>query len=239
MSDPILWIHADNANEQGPNAGRRVMRYRGPNGKIIEERVPARCSANDDYGTPSVLTTYERWLPVIRADGNAVRVPLTNAAAHTDTDTTYARHMREKAKHKGWFRFDQCPIAQIHARTVWANAFVSDEVKRAIATNEAPCPTDSVDEQHMCVHAIAEQKARQEARRLDDIAREKSRLDEATKLKAAGDERLAAALEESNRQNQAMIEKLAAASTSSNEQTQELIKGLIAALSQNQRGKGG
>jgi len=209
VADPILWTNVDDEREKGPAAPRRVLRYRdAETGKVVTERVPARCSANDDYGTPSILTGYRRWLPIIREDGNAVRVPLTNAAAHVDTNTGYAQHQIEKAKKNGAFRFDQCPLPQIYAGTAWRNAFIAPEVLEALANREPAC--DGVDEQHMCKHAKAEQRARQERRRAEEQAREQSRMDEVQRQKHALDQKLVAALQEGNQQNADLIRTMMA-----------------------------
>ena len=204
MAEPILWTHADNEQEKGSNSPRRTLRYRDEDGRVVIERVPARCSADDNYDSPTVHTGYQRWLPIIRDDGNAVRIPLTNAAAHVDTNTGYARNQIEKWKRNGGFRFDECPLAQIYGKTAWKQAFISPEVLEDLAARVTPC--EGTSETRPCRHTKAEQAARQQRRRDEDNARERARMGEVERAKHDLNQRLVAELAAGNKQTAEMIQ---------------------------------
>jgi hypothetical protein len=97
----------------------------------------------------------ERWMLVVRHDGNEVRAPLTNGAAHMDSATAYGKYMRVKARFLGWFDPRQCPCALRVTNELLPETLVSEE-----ALTGQPCQPDPDHKERRCAHSIAEKAAR-------------------------------------------------------------------------------
>lgn len=193
MSDPILWV-TTNPGEASNTHPRRTLRARNLDGKIVEERVPQRCSANNDYDNPSILENYQRWARVVKHCGTEVRVPLTNAASHTDINTGYAAAMREKFRKLGWYTYGACPVAQVLGGDLAACSFVSREVLDAIAKGTA-CVPGTYSEANPCPHCLAEMKGRRSIALAAWREREHAVLSEAEKQNVSTQTKTAEALQ--------------------------------------------
>ena len=193
MSDPILWV-TTKPGELSNMHPRRTLRTRNLDGKIVEERVPQRCSADNDYAKSSVLENYPRWARVVKHCGTEVRVPLTNAAAHTDVNTGYAASMREKFRKLGWYTYGACPVAQVLGGDLAACSFVSREVLDAIAKGTA-CRPGTYSEESPCPHCLAEMKQRRALALTAWREREHAVLSEAEKQNVSTQTKTAEALQ--------------------------------------------
>lgn len=216
--EPCMWVDADRSVESGPTSTLRQMVWRDKDGRRVVERVPARCAVpGSTNGTP---LRFKRWLPLLRMDGNMVRVPLTNAAAHVDTNTSYAQNQIEKAKRNGGFRFDMCILAQVYGRMGWASALLDPGVIADVKANIGACPPPDDDEdaeRFPCKHVLAEAAARKAARKREEDAREAARMDDAQRAKHELDAKTAEAMaaiaeasKDSNAQTRAVLEQMTA-----------------------------
>lgn len=155
MADPILWVGKAQRT-------RRIV----VDGEQRTERIPQRGHAgNSDYDEPK-LAPGKRWELYVKGDGNACRVPLTNAAAHLDDTTPYGQMVRAKARFLGWYPLGSCPCALVLTGELRANHFASKEVARS-----EPCRPRTYSVEDPCPHALAEQEARQAAHSLVDAKR--------------------------------------------------------------------
>lgn len=155
MADPILWVGKTQRT-------RRIV----VDGEARTERIPQRGHAgNSDYDAPT-LAPGKRWELYVKGDGNAMRVPLTNAAAHLDDSTPYGQMIRAKARFLGWYPLGSCPCALLLTGELRANHFADKSVLNAEA-----CKPRTYNVEEPCPHALAEQKARQEAHARADAKR--------------------------------------------------------------------
>lgn len=112
-------------------------------GKRTLERIPQATS-----GPAS------RFVVVVDPSGNVCNVPLTNAAADTDTDGPYARRMRRKFVHQGWFERDLCPVALVMVGQLTPGQLRADH------DLSKPCQRVIGKAYGQCAHSLAEEQAR-------------------------------------------------------------------------------
>jgi len=192
-SDPILWV-TTNPGDMNNTHPRRTLRTQRPDGTVVVERVPQRCSDNNDYDNPSVKTNYKRWVRVVKQCGTEVRIPITNAAAHTDPNTGYAAHLREKCIAFGWYTYGKCPVAEILGGEHDRRAFISPEVLEAVAKGVA-CVPGTFSEAKPCPHCLAEKAARSARHLAEWKTREHAVLTEAEKQNVSTQKQTAEALQ--------------------------------------------
>ena len=173
-TDPILWLDADLAqSETSPHAARRAIIHKGDGeyGADLVERHPQFCSQGDDAQT--VRRNYARFAHVVRTDGNLVRVPLTNAAAHTDTNTAYAGNQRAKFRALGWFNAGRCPLADVHSGMLQPARIMDAEVRALALAGAPPCRGPVERGVCQCPHSVAEiaERRKRHAKRMVEIAK--------------------------------------------------------------------
>lgn len=161
MPEPILW-----ANKTRRTAVVVV------DGEQRTERIPQRGhDGNSDYDKPTVARG-PRWIRYIQADGTDARVPITNAAAHLDADTTYAKMIRQKARVLGWIPVGACPCALVMTGELNPKHIIDPSVRAS-----EPCKPNTYGWEHgtWCPHVVAEQKARTK-RHTEQMAKQANKL---------------------------------------------------------------
>lgn len=154
---PILWLDADiSQQEMDPNAPRRAIKAVEASSRsaAVYERHPQWCTDGNEVG--SIRRNYQRFVHVVRHDGNVVRAVITNAAAHTDTNTGYAQNQRNKHWHFGWFKFGKCPIAAAAAGELQPHLIKSDAIAALVEEGAPACNPKVFGPKNLCPHALAE-----------------------------------------------------------------------------------
>lgn len=111
---------------------------------------------------------------------------LTNAAADLDTDASFPRERRAKARYFGWINVGRCPLAAVIAGDLQKGQIIAKEV-RDLETSAA-CAHGSYGETRPCPHYLAESKARKALQAKETMRLEKSNRSEADKLITAQQE---------------------------------------------------
>lgn len=181
-TEPILWLTMDDKL----NARRFHRSHIGPDGKRILERLPQRGHQGpyDNYS----LARGMRSIRMARNDGHTTDMPLTNGAAHLDTNQTYAGYQLAKARYFGWFPVAKCPLACVVSGEIDPLSLLCrDQV------DEQPCkPGPHITDENPCVHAVREIEARRLARVVETNEIEEKFVDPNEKLIRAQREQTAA-----------------------------------------------
>jgi hypothetical protein len=189
MQEPILW--ANKAVRQIPakrfNEATGDMEdvFNEETGRRVMEKIPQGCHVGGDYDNP-VASNRRTWLHVLRHDGHVVRMKLTNAAADLDTDASFPRERRAKARYFGWLLVGSCPLAAVLAGDLQKGQIIAKEI-RDLPTNQA-CAHGSYGEFKPCQHYRAEEKARKALQAKESTRIEKANRSEADKLISAQQE---------------------------------------------------
>lgn len=148
--EPIFWAHM---NEEVNKAERQTIRI--VNGKRIVEKRPQMPHIGD-YEV-RVRAPGQRYIIMVKEDGNVVPIVHTCAAADLNMGSGYANSIKQKSLFLGRFPLAMCPCAMMMAGTLRPNTVVSDEVREGTACARG---THSLDKP--CPHALAELAARRE-----------------------------------------------------------------------------
>lgn len=175
---------------------REIVRMEG--GKRIVEKVPQRGHQGDyDNRTIDPRSARSRWLHVCRDDGNWIRMVMTNAAAHVDSNEAWGQYQRAKARFFGWFPIGSCPLALISAGYFKPGQFVNQAM-----LEEQACKPGTYSEREPCPHCKAETEARRKQRTELEVERAKNWRDPTDRqIEAAREEnaKLIAALTEARK----------------------------------------
>lgn len=189
MQEPILWankairqIPAKRFNEA---TGQMEDVFDDETGRRVMERVPQRAHVGGDYDNP-ITSKAPTWLHVLRHDGHVVRMKLTNAAADLDTDASFPRERRAKARYFGWLLVGTCPLAAVIAGDLQKGQIMAKAV-RELPTNEA-CAHGTYGENRPCPHYRAEEAARKALQAKETKRIEMSNRSEADRLISAQQE---------------------------------------------------
>jgi hypothetical protein len=147
--EPILWC-----SRPGHNREREIVRFE--NGKRIIEKIPQR-GHQGDYENRRIdrRCAAARWIHVVRHDGFAVRMLLTNGAAGMDPNDSWGQYQKAKARYFGWFPIGSCPLALVATGDIKASQLVD----RSLIGQKA-CEPGSYSEATPCPHCLSEHRAR-------------------------------------------------------------------------------
>lgn len=189
MQEPILWankaVRKIAAKRFNPETQVMEDVFHPETGQRVFERVPQRGHVAGDYDAP-IPSKAPTWIHVLRHDGHEVRMKLTNAAADLDTDASFPRERRAKARYFGWIVVGTCPLAAVLAGDLQMGQLIAKEV-RELPTSAA-CPHGSYGEHRPCKHYLAEAAARKALQGKETARLEKSNRSEADKLISAQQE---------------------------------------------------
>ncbi len=186
MPEPILWankaVRKIPVKQFNEASGQMEDVFDDETGARVFEKIPQRAHVGGDYDNP-IPSKHVTWLHMLRHDGHEVRVKLTNAAADLDTDASFARERRAKARYFGWLLVGVCPLTQVAAGDVQKGQLMAKEIRDA-----RPCERGACSEARPCAHYTAERQARRALQAKETSRLEKSNRSEAEKLISAQQE---------------------------------------------------
>jgi hypothetical protein len=148
--EPIYWLRADQGRDNRRDRERTIM----VDGEARVEKFPQRARV----GETGPFLPGNRWMRVIKTDGNDVRIVLTGGAADLNGNGSFGQYVKNKARALGWFEAGSCPVRLLQLGEMDKGHFVD---RSLVADGVQPCALDSKHSaDDPCPHAIKERDAR-------------------------------------------------------------------------------